>query len=217
MDTATDLPAPDLGPLIRRRRKRLGLTLKALCDRAGLSAGYLSQLERGQATPTLGTLAQIARGLGVEINYFVSVRRPSDALSRAETRPVFRLAGDAIGYEALASDYPGSELSSYILHVPPGYVSETVSHAGEELILILEGRIKQTLGAGTFTLGPGDSLHYDGATPHGWSNPGPDPARLVWTGKLDVLGRGDGLPPPITGPAPNATEEEPTKPQGKRP
>lgn len=180
---------PPLGPMIRKRRKQLGLTLQQLCDVAGLSVGYLSQVERENATPTLGTLAQIAEGLGVELDYFVSQPRPSDALTRSETRPQFSIAGSSVGYEALFNEYPGSELSSYVLTVPPGYTSETVSHEGEEIIYILDGTIDQTLDGEIFRMTAGDSLHYPGSTPHSWTNPGESPARILWTGTLAVLHR----------------------------
>ena len=48
------------------------LTLQALCDEAGVSVGYLSQVERGNATPSLGTLAQIAYALDLGLDYFVA-------------------------------------------------------------------------------------------------------------------------------------------------
>ncbi len=34
---------------------------------------------------------------------------------------------------------------------------------------------------------PGDCLHYSGAVPHGWANRTERPARVLWTGRLDVL------------------------------
>ncbi len=152
-----------LGPRLRKRRRQLGLTLRELCERAGLSVGYLSQVENDKAVPTLGTLAQIAAGLEVGLDYFVAQPRPADALSRAEGRPRFSLPGSPVAYEAISSDYPGSELSSYILHVPPGYASETVTHEGEEIVVILNGEIEQRLGAEVITMRAGDSLHYSGA------------------------------------------------------
>ena len=63
------------GPLLRKRRRLLGLTLRQLCDRAGLSVGYLSQVENDKAVPTLGTLAQIAAALDVGLDYFVAQPR----------------------------------------------------------------------------------------------------------------------------------------------
>ena len=178
---------PTLGARIRRRRKQMDLTLQALCDRAGLSAGYLSQVERGLATPSLGTLAQIAQGLEAGLEQFVGAARPVDALTRAGERPQFSIEGSALGYESLATPFPGAELSSYILHVPPGFASEIVAHEGEEILYILAGEITQVLGADTFVLKTGDSLHYDGATPHSWANHSDAPARMLWTGTLSVL------------------------------
>ncbi len=178
---------PNLGPLIRKRRKALGLTLQALCDKVGLSVGYLSQVERDFATPSLGTLAQIAQALNVGLEYFIAKPKPADSLTRAGARPQFSFDDSSIIYEALGADFPGAELSSYILDVPPGYVSEVVAHEGEEIIYVLEGEIIQMLGDERFRLKAGDSLHYRGTTRHAWSNPGDTAARILWTGTLNVL------------------------------
>ena len=189
MTAPTAKSEPQIGPLIRRRRKQLGLTLQALCDRAKVSVGFLSQVERDNATPSLGTLAQIADGLEVGLDYFIAAPRPADALTRAATRPQFAISGSSIGYESLASDFPGSELSSYILHVPPGFASEVVSHEGEEIIFVLDGEIEQTLDGQVIRMTAGDSLHYSGLRPHSWKNPTDHPARILWTGTLAVLSR----------------------------
>ncbi|HID66735.1 MAG TPA: cupin domain-containing protein [Roseibacterium sp.] len=180
---------PNLGALIRKRRKQMGLTLQALCDDAGLSVGYLSQVERGQATPSLGTLAQIAQGLEVGLGYFIATPKPADSLTRAGARPQFSLDGSSILYESIGAEFPGAELSCYLLHVPPGYASETVHHEGEEIIFILEGKITQTLGGQVFILQRGDSLHYSGSNPHSWSNQTKTTAQILWTGTLSVLQR----------------------------
>lgn len=187
MGTPKKASAPKLGNLIRRRRSQLGLTLQGLCEQAGLSVGYLSQVERDNAVPTLATLAQIAQALDVGLDYFVSAPKPADAYSPAKGRAKFAFDGSSITYEAITADYPRSEMSSYILHVPPGYASEVVSHEGEELIYILEGEIEQSLGGEVFHMSPGDSLHYDGMTPHAWANKTDLPARILWTGILSVL------------------------------
>ncbi len=180
-------PALALGGLLRKRRKQMELTLKVLSDRAGVSAGYLSLIERDMAVPSLGTLAQLADALDVSIDYFVKSTKPADALSRASGREKFSIAGSSITYEALSNDYPGSEISSYIMHVPANYTSETVSHEGEEIIFILEGTIEQTLDGQTFTMTAGDSLHYSGTVPHSWANPSDNEAKILWSGRLTVL------------------------------
>lgn len=187
MPDAALQPSPRIGPLIRARRRRLGLTLQALADRSAVSVGYLSQVERGNATPTLGTLAQIARALDVGVDYFVAAPRPADAVTRAATRPRFSIDGTSIDYERLSTEFPGSQMSAFILHVPPGFRSETMSHAGEEIVHVLEGSVVQVLDGEEIRMHAGDSLHYRGNRPHGWYNDGDRPARLLWTGTLELF------------------------------
>jgi len=176
-----------LGPLIRRRRQQLALTLQGFSDRSGVSVGYLSQLERDNATPTLGTLAQIAQALDVGIDYFIATPRPVDALTTASDRPRFSIDGSSVVYERLGAEFPGSEISSFILHVPPGYVSETVSHEGEEIVFVLEGSVTQVLEGQEFRLQAGDSLHHSGNRPHSWYNDSDTPAKVLWTGTLALF------------------------------
>lgn len=180
---------PRLGPAIRKRRKQLNLTLQTLSDRAEVSVGYLSQVERDNATPSLGTLAQIADALDVSLDYFIAAPKPTDGLTRAGRRPQFSLPSSDLTYENLAADFPGAELSGFVLTVPPGFASETVSHEGEEMIFVLDGEIVQELAGQEFRMTVGDCLHYSGQTPHAWSNRTDQPTRLLWTGTLAVLNR----------------------------
>ena len=78
-------------------------------------------------------------------------------------------------------------LSSFILNVPPGYRSETVSHEGEEILYVLEGAITQRLDGQEMVLSVGDSLHFRGNSPHSWSNDTSEIARLLWTGTLPMF------------------------------
>ncbi len=181
--------SPLLGGLIRQRRKKLSMTMQDLATTAGVSVGYVSQIERDMAVPSLGILAQIADALSVEVEYFVKSQKPTDAISWAEGRQQFFMGGSSVRYEAVTNQYPGSEISSFILNVPAGYASETVSHEGEEIIFVLEGMIHQVLDGQTFEMRSGDCLHFDGATPHSWSNPTDREARVLWTGKLKVLNK----------------------------
>lgn len=184
MTEARAIPASSLGPRIRKRRKGLSMTLQELGLASGVSVGYLSQVERDNAAPTLGTLAQIAAALDVTVDYFISTPRAADSLTRAEERSRFSVAGSSIIYEQLGAEFAGHELTSFILHVPPGYGSETVSHEGEEIIYILEGTIRQMVDGQEFILNAGDSLHYLGDRPHSWSNQTEQTARILWMGKM---------------------------------
>lgn len=162
----------------------MGLTLQELSNACGVSVGYLSQVERDNAVPTLGTLAEIAAALDVSIDHFIASPRQADSVTRAGGRARFAVAGHSVVYEQTSADFPGHELTSFLLDVPPHYSSETVQHSGEEIIFVLEGEILQVVDGQGFLLRPGDSMHYLGQQPHSYSNPGDVPARMLWTGKM---------------------------------
>ncbi|MGQ9823673.1 MAG: helix-turn-helix domain-containing protein [Desulfotomaculales bacterium] len=60
-----------LGQRLKRLRKKQGLTITTLADKAGVSPGFLSQIEKGQTTPLLDTLEKIAKCLNVHLSYFL--------------------------------------------------------------------------------------------------------------------------------------------------
>ncbi|HMO06601.1 MAG TPA: cupin domain-containing protein [Paracoccaceae bacterium] len=178
-----DTPAaPQFGGRIRTLRRKAGMTLQALADQAGISVGFLSQVERDKATPSLATLAGLAAALGVDVDWFIATPRPADSVTRAGERPEFGIADTSLRYERLSTGLPGGMLSSLIIHIPVGYASEVAAHSGEELVFVLEGTLRQTIGAGVFVVHAGDSLHFMGDTPHSFANIGDCPARLLWTG-----------------------------------
>lgn len=179
--------SPKVGALIRARRRQQQMTLQMLGDSCQTSVGYLSQIERDHATPSLGTLAQIARALGVGVDYFIAAPSAEDAFSKAEDRQRFSIDGTSIIYERLSTEFPGNTLSSFIMTVPPGYRSETVSHEGEELLYVLSGEITQRLGDDEMLMKAGDALHFRGNQPHAWANHTDKPARLLWTGTLELF------------------------------
>lgn len=187
MNGGASIEPAKLGKLIRKCRQQRKMTLKELCDTAGISVGYLSQVERGNATPSLGTLAQISHALDLGLDYFVARPKPGDAVSYADKRPKFSISDSGVTYEALSSEFPGHELSAYIMNCPSGFESETFQHEGEEFIYILSGCIEKMLDGEVFTMREGDSLHYNGMTPHGWKTLGDTPAHIMWAGTLVVL------------------------------
>lgn len=183
--------ADGLGVRMRKLRHRLSMTLQQLSTTSGVSVGYLSQVERGNAIPTLGTLSQIAEALDVDAGYFIHTARAVDSLTRGGARPKFAVTGSSIQYEQIGAEHAGHELTSFVINVPSGYASEVVHHVGEEIIYILEGEISQVVGEREYLMGPGDSLHYLGTTPHCWSNKTAAPARILWVGRMHYDKSGD--------------------------
>lgn len=184
---ANNLQAAKVGVLIRARRHALRMTLQALGTQSGVSVGYLSQVERDQASPSLSTLASIARALGVGVDYFIATPNAQDALTRAGQRMRFSVDDSLISYERLHAEFPGNVLSSFLITIAPGYRSEVANHEGEEMVYVLEGKLTLRIEEEETAVGPGDSLHFRGNRSHCWSNETENPVRLLWSGTLTMF------------------------------
>lgn len=186
--------SPAFGGRIRELRRKGNMTLQALAEQAGISVGFLSQVERDKATPSLTTLGNLATALGVDIEVFISSPKPAESLTRAGDRPLYSLTESDLQYERLSTVLPGGQMTSLIVHVPPGYQSEPLNHVGEEFLTVLQGQITQTLGDASLVLNEGDSLHFMGDTRHSFANRGDAPARVLWVGTTnEPFGRSNRL------------------------
>ena len=175
------------GARIRDLRRRKLLTLQGLADAAGISVGFLSQLERDLAAPSLGTLSRLAAALGVEVDFFIATPKNANVVTRNGERLRFSPADTGLSYERLTTSLPGGVLSSVIIILPTGYHTETSRDFGEEMLFVLHGEIEQRLGAEIYRLKTGDSLHFDGETPHSTRNIGTGTAQVLWTGTRPAL------------------------------
>lgn len=180
---------PRVGPLIRNLRRRQDKTLQDLGDAAGLSVGFLSQVEREIATPSLSALAQIAEALEVDIEYFVASPSSDSTCTRSGERETYWIDEASMTYERVSAEFPGSVLSAFIITMPPGFQSEVTSHDGEEVVIQLEGRSRFDIEGEIFDLKVGDSLHFRSSRNHAWSNPTEAPSKISWTGTAHLLRR----------------------------
>src|SRR5262245_62277158 len=104
-----DVATPDpLGTRLRDRRQALGLTLKEVAVGAGLSVGFISQIERGITIPSLTSLINVCRMLKSEVGDFLTQPRGDTPVTRHDQRSVYALGSDAITYERLSASFPGN-------------------------------------------------------------------------------------------------------------
>ncbi len=176
----------DIGARIKRVRNDLGLTLKDVEERAGVSAAHVSEIERGEASPTLGSLARIASALRKSPAFFLEENELGEvSLVGAKDRVRERVgtARRSAAIEHLTAGVPGGSLQVRRVELPAGssYRGEHHQHAGFEAIIVVSGNVKVEAGAATFDLGPGDAAHFDATLLHGYSNGSRDDvAVLIW-------------------------------------
>jgi len=184
---------PDpLGTRLRDRRQFLGMTLKEVGDQAGLSVGFISQIERGITIPSLTSLINVCRVLRSEVGDFLTQPRGDKPVTRHDERPVYALGDNALTYERLSAAFPGNLLRSVIFHEPPGFRSEPMSHEGEEMFFILEGALTIEIDGELTILEAGDSVHFPSTRTHVTWNHTTAPTTVLHTCTMDVFG--DGTP-----------------------
>lgn len=176
------------GEKLRQSRKGAKLTMQYVADNAGLSVGFISQVERDITVPSLSSLRAIAGVLGKPISYFLEQPQSSEKATRATERVNYRVATGALSYERLSAKFPGSTLRSVIVHEPPGHRNEPISHVGEELFFMLKGELTVEVEGVRTILHQGDSMHFNSTNIHSTWNHTTETASLLWCGTMDVFG-----------------------------
>ena len=184
--------AHDLGTRLRNRRKGRGLTMQAVADSAGLTAGFISQVERNLAAPSLSSLTCIAEALDAHITDFLQAPPDAAEVSRDALRELYAVPGGTVAYERLSTTFPGSRLTAVLIHEPPGRRSEPMRHSGEELFFVLEGELTVVVDGATSVLRRGDSIHFDSRRPHSTWNHTDGETIIIVCNTMDVFGGDDG-------------------------
>jgi transcriptional regulator with XRE-family HTH domain len=187
---------PQIGEHLRARRHELGLSLRDLADRLGVSPSLISQIERGRANPSVSTLYQLVGELDVSLDELLfEERRSTEAaapaaggpIQRSTTRHRIRLASGVIWERLTTESEPGVEFL-YVVYEVGGASSPEEAfqrHNGHEWGYVLSGTLQVTVGFRQYLLEAGDSLSLDSTTPHRLANVGDTPVHAIWF----VLGR----------------------------
>lgn len=167
-----------LGHRVQVRRKSVGLSLRALAAKTGLTASFISQVERGQANPSIDSLRRIAEALQISVLHFLSDRILSEPKSLAPTssatgyaptvkankRSKLILPESGVTYELLTPDL-AHKMEAVCGRLAPGTgnVARPLREPTEEFIYVLSGLLCVELDGEEHQLGAGDSIYFDGA------------------------------------------------------
>lgn len=176
-----------LGRELRRRRKLLDKTMQDVATEAGLSVGFISQLERGLSSPSLASLSNIARALNATIEDFVASPEPSRPASYQAERVRYSVGSMGRAYEHIGRGFDGALLNACIVHVPIGWHTTSVTHEGEEFIYLMKGRMRYEVDGQTYELGPNDCIHFPSGQPHQSVNIGDEEAVELWVGTMRLF------------------------------
>jgi transcriptional regulator with XRE-family HTH domain len=186
MATTLEQPAP-IGPRIRALRDAGGLSLRDLAERSGVSAPMLSQVERGETSPTLAIAARIAQGLDLRLSQLLRLDEGGQvAIVRAgERRPGTSDPASGHRAEILTPPLPGqrAELSRHVLAagaVTGGPGDPPMHEPGSrESALVQEGAVVLVIDGEHHALAEGDCVTFDADLPHHFENEGEEPTRFI--------------------------------------
>ena len=190
--------ASKVGSRLRAERERLGISLRELARRVGVSPSLVSQIELDRVNPSVSTLYALVTELGMTMSDVFGdsgpeqqvVRRPRDDDGLAEkpdTRRVINLAS-GVRWERLT---PHSDRDVEFLYVvyPVGAEScpedALMTHGGKEYGYVSSGTLGVRVGFDEYELGAGGSIAFDSSSPHRLWTVGDEPVHAIWV----VIGR----------------------------
>jgi transcriptional regulator with XRE-family HTH domain len=171
----------NLGTVLAGLRKERGIPLRDMARKLDLSAGYLSQIERDLAVPSIQTLTKIADAFDTTVGRLfeqAESQGPRPGVVRREARKIVLWRGSRSHNELLVPDLKGA-LEVILSRVRPGRRSRVYRHAGEEFGYVLKGRIEFWVGDERFDLRTGDAIRFPATVPHWWSKPR-RAAQVLW-------------------------------------
>jgi transcriptional regulator with XRE-family HTH domain len=191
MTTATHVPTAEpaidpaaIGARVKALREGMGLSLRELAERSGVGAATLSQVERGESSPTLTVAARIAEGLELTLSQLLRLEEGRHVVivragsGRRSTRPGHEI-------EELTPPLPGQRADVSRHRLDPGRSTggegdPPIHEPGSrETVVVLSGAVELTVDGERHPLGTGDSATFDADLPHGLGNPGTAPAEIL--------------------------------------
>jgi transcriptional regulator with XRE-family HTH domain len=197
----------DIGTRLREGRTEVGISVRELARKAGVSPSLVSQIETGKARPSVATLYALVQHLNLTVDELFDNDKPevveethgpgapipapfamarklisAPMIQLGETRGTLRLEGGITWERLTPCDVPGVDFLKITYDVGGASCPDGLrqTHNGHEFGYLLSGRLGVTVGFDTSEIGPGDSIYYDSATPHRLFNAGDEPAVGIW-------------------------------------
>ena len=171
-----------IGEKIRRRRNEIDMSMKVLAEKTGLTSGFISQVERELAEPSITSLRKISKALGVAVFHFFTEEKSPGIIVKGGNRQSRNFPKSHLKYELLSPDL-NRQMEMFMASLEPGAETcdEPLSHNGEEVTHVLEGTMWIKIGEDEYTLEAGDTIYYISSIPHRIVNTGKDMLKFIST------------------------------------
>lgn len=162
-----------IGSIVRRLRIRQQLSVRSLADKCGFSPSFISQIELGQASPSIASTERITSALGVTLGeFFRSAAPATPAVTMSRKRPVLQSQWSRARIEALGPANEDSRLEAVLITLESGGASAAhpCARETEQLAVIFRGTVRLQLEDQPHILKEGDSASIPSGIRHLWKN-----------------------------------------------
>lgn len=182
MDRVTLPLARTIGGRVKQERKAKGWTLDLLANTAGVSRRMVVNVEHGTVNPSVGILLRISDALGIGLPSLVQPPTPAETkvTRRGDGATLWAGARGGSGVLVTGTRKP-DVLELWDWRLAPGERRESEAHSSgtRELLHVLAGKVRMTVGDDVHLLLEGDALSFAGDAAHSYENPGGTPARFL--------------------------------------
>jgi transcriptional regulator with XRE-family HTH domain len=174
-------PEVEVGTLLRVLREERGLSVRTLATNSGFSASFISQVENGQASPSISSLEKIVGCLGVTLGEFFQRRElRGPAIVRTAQRQRIESEWSKAAIEGLSVNR-ASKLEPLLITLRAGGTSGKRPHTlfREQFVFVLQGSVALMLDETEHQLCAGDAVTIPAQQPYRLANPTEEPAELL--------------------------------------
>ena len=183
-------PGPRFGGRLRAARRARGLTARQVGEAAGVTKGFVAQIERDETSPSVSTLLRICDAVGIEVGSLFE--SPWSDLVRVTDRTRIDFGGSGVT-DWLLSPNPDAPLQVLYSEIAPGGGGGDEAYtlaADHEFVLVLTGSLRVTVGDAEHVLEAGDALTFCPRDPHTWANASrTEAATVLWVMSPSPYGR----------------------------
>jgi len=167
----------EIGAIIRQCRKSGNITLQELSNRTGLSAGYLSLLERGINSPTIENLNLICKSLGITMSQLILKLDAPKIVVHNDEREVI-INNEGYLYEAATEG--NRQMSCIVMTVNDTLLHTSNPHVADEIGFVIEGSISMNIDDNDYLLNPGSCIYIEAGTSHSYHKVSTEKCVTVW-------------------------------------
>ena len=179
------MPVDQMGKRIKKKRESLGLQMKELSIKIGVTSSLISQIENGKAYPSIVTLMKVAKALQTTVGELIGenenlVQHP---LLKSDERRFAKKNKKGTSSHLLSYHDPAKQIEPYIIQFKKDSDSTgimTSNFPGQEFCFVLKGSFNATVNQNQYSLEEGDSFYFHSSRPHLFKNTSKTEAELLW-------------------------------------